>query len=170
MPRSFRSSKPSPTAPRSSRTSTTSRWSGAVANSKCGTLGPTWPFIISTCGCIRWWNFGPGTVPTRNSAIAAVLLGTTPNGILLMRIDAKPYDDISCETNYRRSLRFGGCREKSSGCPNALWLWLPDMLHAFRKCRPVSNTAGFSRAVMVDGCLGLFIVTPGAARGRALLR
>ena len=35
-----------------------------------------------------------------------------PNVALLTRIVAKPYGDISCETNYRRSLPFGRCREK----------------------------------------------------------
>ena len=89
------------------------------ANSKCGTFGPTWRSIISTCGCIPWWSYGPGTVPTGNSAIAAIPRGTIQNGVLLTPIDAKPCAGISCKTNYPRSRPSGRCPEKSYGWPNA---------------------------------------------------
>ena len=86
-----------------------------LVSNKCGTSGPTWPSIISICGCIRWWNSGLGTAATKNFAIAATPHGTMPNVALLTPIVAKPYADISYEPNYQRLPPVGRCHEKSLG-------------------------------------------------------
>lgn len=85
-----------------------------VGEQQVQTFGPTWPSIISTCGCIRWWNFGPGTVPTRNFAIAAILYGTTRKDALRTPIVARRSGATFYKPNYRSLRQPGRCRQKYS--------------------------------------------------------